>query len=241
MNKGSEYIYKADSGIHEGHRDRMRKRFIISKAEGFSEHELLEMLLYCPIPRKNTNGIAHSLIKRFGSLHAVLNAEIKDLIKVDGVGKKTAVFLKSFLKVVEAYNKREESFVRITSTKDCVDFLFDRYKAADKEWVSAMCLDEECNVLQWKVLCEGGLQSASFNIKDLVSMVVECEATAVVLAHNHPVGVPYPSSDDVASTVVLRQALGHINIALLDHIILVGDDDYISLANSPVHQYIFTN
>lgn len=241
MNIKEELSLKSKSGIHDGHRERMRDRFIVSKAQGFSEHELLEMILYSSIPRKNTNDMAHNLIKRFGSLYSVLNASTNDLVKVPGVGKKTAVFIKNFLKVVEIYNSREESAVKIESTEDCVNFLFDRYKDADREWVSAMCLDNDCNVLQWKVLCEGNLQSASFNIKDLVSAAMECNATAIVLAHNHPEGVSYPSSDDIASTIVLRQVLKQINLVLLDHIVLVGENDHISMANSPVHKHIFVD
>ncbi len=230
---------KSNSSLHSGHRDRMRDRFIATAGKGVSDHELLEMLLFCSIPRKNTNDIAHNLIGRFGSLQGVFDAGIDDLKSVEGVGKNTAVFIKNFIAVVEMYNNRDNKRAVITSTEDCGEFLLERYGDTTKEIVSAICLDERCNVIQWKVLCEGGIQSASFNVKKLISAVVDTDTTSVVLAHNHPFGVALPSKDDIASTIVLREALKHINIVLLDHIV-IADNDYISMANSKLYKHIFT-
>lgn len=231
---------KFDQCIHSGHRDRMRDKYIVNGYSGLPEHELLEMILFCSIPRKNTNDIAHRLIYRFGSLQGVLNASAKELQKVEGVGKNTAVFLKNFKNVVEAYNNRDVTPVKINGADDCGRFLLDRYGDTTQEIVSVLCLDDMCNVLEWRVLCEGSIQSASFNIKNLISTVVGCDAVSIVLAHNHPYGVALPSKDDIASTVILREALKHVNVALLDHIIIAGDD-YISMADSSVYKHIFTD
>ena len=81
-------------GIHDGHREKMRRRFLTSGLESFADHEALELLLYYAIPRRDTNPIAHALMERYGSLSAVMAAPVEDLQKVEGVGENAAVLLK---------------------------------------------------------------------------------------------------------------------------------------------------
>ena len=81
-------------GIHDGHREKMRRRFLTGGLDGFADHEALELLLYYAIPRRDTNPIAHALMERYGSLSAVLAAPVEDLQKVEGIGERAAVLLK---------------------------------------------------------------------------------------------------------------------------------------------------
>ena len=81
-------------GIHDGHREKMRQRYLKSGLDGFADHEALELLLYYAIPRKDTNPIAHALMERYGSLSAVLTAPVEDLCKVEGIGENAAILLR---------------------------------------------------------------------------------------------------------------------------------------------------
>ena len=80
-------------GIHDGHREKMRRRFLETGLEGFADHEALELLLYYAIPRRDTNPIAHALMERYDSLSGVLNAPVEDLEKVEGIGESAAILL----------------------------------------------------------------------------------------------------------------------------------------------------
>ena len=92
----------SDGKKHGGHRDRLRERFIRDGLDGFEEHNILEMLLFYPIPQKDTNELAHALLDRFGSLESVFNATPEELMQIDGVGEHTARFLSMFSKTIDA-------------------------------------------------------------------------------------------------------------------------------------------
>ena len=81
------------AGEHAGHRQRMRERFLCGGLDGFADHEVLELMLFYAIPQRNVNPLAHRLLERFGTLHAVLEAPVADLMKVEGVGQHAALLL----------------------------------------------------------------------------------------------------------------------------------------------------
>ena len=219
-------------GIHDGHREKMRQRFLKSGLDAFADHEALELLLYYAIPRRDTNPIAHALMERYGSLSAVLAAPVEDLKKVEGVGESAAILLKLAPQLYRKAKMSDAEQETILSSVERVGaYLLDRFAGEKNEVVYQLCLDRKGKLLVCKKLGEGGVTSADLDIRRLVENALLTGASAVVLAHNHPSGVALPSRDDYAATDRAKTALAVVGVALTDHII-VADGDFVSMSDS---------
>ena len=219
-------------GIHDGHREKMRKRFLQGGLEPFADHEALELLLYYAIPRRDVNPVAHALMERYGSLSAVLAAPVEDLKNVEGIGESAAVLLSLVPKIAKKARLADASQETVLSTTERVgDFLLERFAGEQHEVVYQLCLDRKGKLLTCKRLTEGSVASADLDIRKIVENAILCQASAVVLAHNHPSGVALPSQEDYAATDRVQAALATIGVELADHII-VADGDYVSMADS---------
>ena len=219
-------------GIHDGHREKMRRRFLETGLEGFADHEALELLLYYAIPRRDTNPIAHALMERYGSLSAVLNAPVEDLQRVEGIGESAAVLLSLVSRIsrkARLADAAQETV--INSTEQAGAYLLERFAGETREVVYLMCLDRKGKLLACKRLADGGAASADLNIRKVMETVLLTSASAVILSHNHPSGVALPSPEDTSTTLQVREALRTIGVELVDHII-VADRDFVSMADS---------
>ena len=217
--------------IHQGHREKMRQRFLKSGLESFADHEALELLLYYAIPRRDTNPIAHRLMERYGSLTAVLSAPAEDLKKVEGIGESAAVLLKIAGQIGRKARLSDTTQSRAMTDVETVGaYLLERYAGETHEVVYELCLDRKGKLLACKRLHDGAA-SAALDIRKVVENAILTSASTVILAHNHPSGIALPSDDDCAATTHAAQALQTIGVALADHII-VADDDFVSMAQS---------
>lgn len=226
----------SDNAIHRDHRKRIKARFLEGGLSSFSEHEVLELLLFYCIPRRDTNALAHTLINRFGSLARVLNAPVKELKKIDGVGENAALFLTLIKELGRYCDIRQNDSLQILRTIDeCGRYLVPYFEGRPRETVYLLCLDAKCKVLCCREVEEGNVNSAGISIRKIVDMALTENATSVVLAHNHPSGVALPSPEDVVTTKKLAQALKFVDVVLIDHVI-VADSDYVSLVHSGMYR-----
>lgn len=220
--------------LHDGHREKMRRRFAQGGLDGFADHEALELLLFYAIPRRDTNETAHRLLERYGSLQAVLRAPQEDLTRVEGVGAAAASLLRL---VPEVCRKARLSGggreVILNSTEKAGNYLISRLSGERNEVVYQLCLDRKGKLLACRRLGEGGAANAELNIRSVVENALLFSASAVILAHNHPSGIALPSREDYATTERVRTALETIGVPLVDHII-VADDDFVSMADSGI-------
>ena len=218
--------------VHNGHRQRMRGRYLKEGLDGFEEHQVLELILFYCIARKDTNELAHRLIKRFGSLAQVLEAPADAIAEVEGVGSNVATYLsllRDFTRYYQVNSVIQNKHLR--SIEDCYNYLKPYFDGRTVETVYMLSLDAKTMVLNCRMLGEGGINSAGISVRDVVKAALEDGATSVVLAHNHPSGIALPSIEDVAVTRQLARALQSIDVQLADHIILVRND-YTSIASS---------
>ena len=219
-------------GIHDGHREKMRQRFLKSGLESFADHEALELLLYYAIPRRDTNPIAHDLMDRYGSLAAVLSAPAEDLEKVKGIGESAAVLLRLAGQIYPKARMAEvEKGTALTSVEAVGAYLLERFSGQRSEMLCQLCLDAKGKLLVCKRLSEGSASSVEMDIRKVVETALLTGASAVILAHNHPSGVALPSDDDYATTRRVKAALETIGVVLADHLIL-ADGDFVSMAES---------
>ena len=218
--------------IHDGHRQRLKERFLTEGLDHFDELYVLELLLFYCIPRKDTNPIAHRLLEHFGSLTAVFDATVEELQKVPGISKNTATFLTLIPQTGRYYQvKRSEPGDILTTIEQCGKYLVPYFYGRENETVFLLCLDAKCKVLGCKMVGEGSVNSASVPIRRVVEIALNTNATTVVLAHNHPSGLAFPSADDIQTTLRVAKAMEAVEITLADHIV-VADNDFVSMLQS---------
>jgi DNA repair protein RadC len=221
---------------HDGHRQRLKERYAESGLDSFEQHQVLELLLFYCIPRRDTNAIAHELIHRFGTVSGVLSASKEELEKVEGLGSSSATFLK-LLHDLDRYCQVRcvERPVILNTIERCGEVLIPYFCGFRNEVVYLLCLDAKCKMLCCKEVGEGSVNSAAVPIRRVVEMALAAGATSVVLAHNHPSGVAVPSPEDAWTTRKLARALYAVEIQLVDHLV-IADGDYVSLVQSGMYR-----
>ncbi len=218
--------------IHDGHRNRMRERFKRAGFKGMHDHEMLELLLYYSIPRKDTNPIAHRLIDRFGSIAGVLDATEDQLLMVDGITQNSVSLIKLLVPFFHEYKKQKTSGIRLKTSDECGRYLCDYYSGINNERVVVLCLEASGKLITCETVCEGELTEVVVNCRRLIEIVLKHPSTAgIILAHNHPGGLALPSREDINSTNDLMLTLRAVNICIIDHIIVAGDE-YVSMVSS---------
>lgn len=218
--------------IHDDHRQRVRQRFLESGLGSFNDIQVLELLLFYCIPRRDTNPIAHALLDHFGSFSQVMEAPVEELKKVNGMGEHSAVFLRLVTEVGRYYQVDKAKQVKILPTiEDCGRYLIPHFHGRRNETVLLLCMDAKCKVICCKEIGEGSVNSAGVPIRRIVETALGVTATTVVLAHNHPSGLALPSGEDIETTHRVAAALNAVEIQLADHIV-VADDDFVSIAQS---------
>lgn len=227
--------------IHEGHRNRLKEEIISSDITELKPPvKLLEMLLFYGIPRQDTSKIAHDMMSEFGDFCGVLEADIDDLIAVKGMTKNAASLVKLIRYLFRAYMQCKFEEKQVLKTREEIgDYIHTKYFGVDHECFSLLCLDRLGKVLSFKVLTHGSIDSVGISARAVLTGVLKCGATAVVIAHNHPGGVALPSPQDVEMTRMLASQLKGISVNLVDHIIIT-DTDYVSMAQSAEFHDIFT-
>lgn len=204
--------------MHEGHRQRIMKR--LEEAEdSLQEHELLEILLFNAIPRKNTNELAHSLLRRFGGIGGVLHADMKTLASVPGVGKSTAAYLRIVGLFYERCEVNDEVPPSAFSFASFKAYLSERFKEVREEYVEIYALDVRDNVKGIRRFTSERTFQAAVDPKEVSRFIVEHRPAAMVVVHNHIEGPPTPSGEDDDFTAQLEILCSMHNVALRDHII----------------------
>lgn len=223
--------------VHDGHRQRLKDRFLRDGLDNFEEHQVLELLLFYCIPRRDTNTLAHDLIDRFGSLSRVLEASVEELTEISGISTNGATLLKLITALGRYYQincaMREKI---LNDIDDCGNYLTPFFHGRQNETVFLLCLDAKCKVLACEKVGEGGINSAGVPVRQIVETALRANATTTILAHNHPSGLAFPSREDIQTTRRVAAALDTVEVQLTDHII-VADDDWISLAQSGLYRY----
>ena len=216
------------SNVHEGHRDRMRRRYLEGGPDGFANHELLEMLLYGTIPRGDTNEIAHHLLDEFGTIANLIEADPYEIAKTSGIGIKSAVFLSLLHELVCRYEgEKREPKEALTSIARAVEYSSMLLAFRPTERFYAVFLDSRRQVVHTSKIAEGTISEAMVSPRLIVEKALRYQSTGVLLCHNHPGGNVRPSREDIELTVRLRNMLEPLGIMIMDHVI-IGENQYFS-------------
>lgn len=227
MTKLKSEAKSTNKGIHTGHRKRVKERFKQGGIEAFQKHEVLEFLLFFGIPYKDTNEIAHNLINKFGSFANVFDAPIESILEVTGMTENAAILIKMLPAVARLY--RHDKIAErhdISNYAKCCEFLSNLLYDSTKEEFYLMSLDSDNKLINCSKLATGTVNRVTINVRDVLQQALCDRAVNVVIAHNHPSHIPFPSSDDYRTTKTIVVSLSYVDINVYDHIIISGGKYY---------------
>lgn len=214
-----------EQGLHTGHRDRTIKKFLQS-ADSFSDHEVLEVLLYYAIPRVDTNPLAHKLLKMFGSLDGVFSATASQLKTVDGVGEKTATYILAIGQVVNRIKAIEKKKVKFKNTFDVKEWLFNFFENKEQETFVMLMLDDKYNLMGHCVFSDNKRSTVKAEMPEVVMAFNVYKPKYALFSHNHPSKDVEPSKMDDFTTKKLNVLCELNDVNMLDHIIVAGKEAY---------------
>jgi DNA repair protein RadC len=205
----------------DGHRARMRQRLLKSGPDALADHEMLEMILFIALPRRDTKPIARELLTRFRTFGGVVGAPEIELRGVEGVGEAGAAAIKLIQAGALRMMRQDLATQPVLSTWDrLTDYLMAAMGHERTEQFRVLFLDGRNRLLADEVQGTGTINHAPAYPREVVRRCLELHATAVVLAHNHPSGEPTPSREDVALTTQIAQAAATMGISVHDHIVI---------------------
>lgn len=212
--------------VHKMHRSRMRKKYAEMGLQAFAPHEVLEFLLFYSYRRVDTNEIAHRLLKKFGTISGVFDADLQSLMEVEGVGENAAIFLKlqndlQRYCMIERFSEEKNTRITPDNIGTYASCLF--YGHADEVFYM-ISLTADCELISADIVARGTVNSIAVYSREVVKKALETKATLVILAHNHPNGMLVPSEADIKTTKILSDALNFVNVKIIDHIIFGGGE-----------------
>ena len=219
----------ADAPHYAGHRDRLRARFMETGEQALPDYELLELILYRTIPRRDVKPLAKALVARFGSFAETLGARPERLREVAGIGEATA----ADLKIVEAAGRRlarakVRERVVLGSWQEVIDYCHAAMAFADREAFRLLFLDKRNYLIADEVQGVGTVDHTPVYPREVVRRALELGSTALILVHNHPSGDPTPSAADIKVTHDIIAIARPMGIEVHDHII-IGRNGHTSL------------
>lgn len=210
---------------HQGHRARLRQRLLADSGDGLLDHELVEYLLALAIPRQDTKPLAKALLREFGSLDALISADVESLRRVKGMGDGSV----AALKIVQAaalrlLKGRVIDRPVLGSWAALLDWLRADMAPIGIERVRVLHLNSRNMLIRDELVSEGSIDQSAIYVREVIKRALELGSAAIILVHNHPSGNPEPSRQDIAITREIADAGKMLGIAVHDHIIIGGGE-----------------
>lgn len=213
---------------YHGHRDRLRKRFQTGGEKALEDYELLELILFRLIPRRDTKPIAKELLTKFGTLSEVFGAPTKRLQEVKGIGENVALDLKLIATISQRTLKSEIRNKHVLgSWSSLIDYCHSAMAHEKREQFRILFLDKKNVLIADEVQQTGTIDHTPVYPREVVKRALELSATAIILVHNHPSGDPTPSRADIDMTKTITETAKPLGIVVHDHII-IGKEGYVS-------------
>lgn len=217
---------QANNNPSEGHRKRLRQRFLQSGLDGFLDYEIIELLLTLGTPRRDCKQQARETVKVFNGLHGVLDASIEELQQVKGVGPANAFGIKLFQAISERYAKENiDTKIILDSPQIVLEYLRQKIGKMHKEYFAVLYLDSK-NGLITDVVSIGTLNASLVHPREVFDKAILNHASHIIVAHNHPSGDSAPSIHDISTTNRLADSGKLLGIAVIDHIIISKTGHY---------------
>jgi len=213
--------------LHAGHRERMRKRYRENGFKGFQPHEMLEFMLFYCYPQRNTNDIAHKMLKKFGSFSHLLEADVKTIMTVLGCTENVAVYINMFLETARGYTHDKcQAKLILNSSPEARKYVRSLFIGAAVEQFYVLCLDVNFKLINTVLISEGTVNETVVYMQKIANAALSNKAAKIILAHNHPGGTLTPSGPDNNVTQQTKECFSYLRIKLVDHIISAVEKCY---------------
>jgi len=212
---------KKEASFREGHRERLRSRFIKTGAGSLQDYEMLEILLFYAIPRRDVKLIAKEMLRSFGSVQRVISADIADLVKIKGITENSAVLIKSVYALSQLMLKEEvEGRPILNSWKKLMDYCHVSMAYEKREQFRVLYLNKKNELMAEEIQQIGTVDHTPVYPREILKGALDKGATAVILVHNHPSGDSMPSNADIEMTKEIVKAASSMGIVVHDHVII---------------------
>lgn len=209
----------------EGHRERLRKKYLQGGYLAFHEYEILELFLTYAIPRRDTKPIAKDLIEKFGDLDGVVSAPLTELCDVSGIKEGSAIFLKLLGDVAKNLYKGEmkKEGIQLKDKNSLIRYLRSDIGFSSREEFKVVFLNNYNMLVGTETLFVGTIDKSAIYPREILEKVLQYKAKGIIFAHNHPSGNLRPSKQDIQMTEHMQEVLELIDVKLLEHIIITKD------------------
>ena len=219
------------NGANDGHRRRLREKFLRGGLNAFLDYEIVELLLTLGTPRKDCKEQARQALREFRSLRGVLEADGHELQKIKGIGAHNVFGIRLVQEVSRRFLKeRMMSRPYCRSSREVFDYLYHALRDLKKEHFKVLFLDPKNQIIEEKTLFEGTVDSSAVYPREIMKDALRYDATSLIFVHNHPSGDPEPSLCDREITKELVFAAKVMQLKVLDHIV-IGNNCYFSFAD----------
>ncbi|MDE2337046.1 MAG: DNA repair protein RadC [Alphaproteobacteria bacterium] len=206
---------------HAGHRDRLRERFLKSGLDGLQDYELLELVLFAAIPRRDVKPLAKQLLSEFGGVSGVLNAPVAELQKVKGMSENAAVLFKAVQGLTRKMLLGDiEKKPVLGAWQKLIDYCHVAMAHEKREHFRVLFLNRKNQLIADEVQQVGTVDHTPVYPREIVKRALDLGATALILVHNHPSGDPSPSDSDISMTEEIIRAAAALDILVHDHLII---------------------
>lgn len=212
---------KEDKPHYHGHRDRLRARFVEGGDKALQDYELLELILFMAIPRRDVKPLAKALLAQYGDLPALFAAPLESLKKFDGVSENTAIAIKAIAAASERslYQELKRKPILNNWTR-LMDYCMTTMAHEDKEHFRILFMNKKNELIADEIQSSGTIDHTPAYPREIMKRALELGASALILIHNHPSGDPTPSPDDITMTNAIIRAAEPFSITIHDHIII---------------------
>ncbi|MCX5835008.1 MAG: DNA repair protein RadC [Deltaproteobacteria bacterium] len=213
---------------YKGHRSRLKKRYTTSGIDALQDYEVLELLLFYAIPRRDTKALAKDLLKKFGSLKKLMDADLKEIEALFGMSSQAPLLIRLIKDLGTLYlQEKAMETPQISSTKALLDYCMASMGGLQDEHFSVIFLNAQNRMIKTEVIQEGIVNQAVVYPRKILENAIKYKASAIILVHNHPSGNIKPSDADIRLTRTLQDTARVLDILIHDHII-VGENRYFS-------------
>lgn len=223
----------------QGHRKRLREKYLKVGYKGLEDYEILELLLTYSIKLKDCKGIAKNLLLKFKTIDKVISAGLNDLKEVEGVGIETALYLKVIGETMSNHyfkNAKKADLTTLKGKNDLVNYLKDDVGILKSEEFKVIYLSSDNKIVCDEILFKGTIDRSVVYPRKIMERAIDNRAKGIIFAHNHPSGNLTPSKKDIELTLEMQELFDKVDIKLLDHII-VSDKSYFSFYENGLIEY----
>lgn len=216
-----------DTLTNQGHRARVKEKFLVSFGEELRDYELLEMLLFGAFVRKDTKVLAKRLISKFGDISAIINADVNLLREIEGVGDSVIVQLKLAAQITKRILKKSIKEKPLLNNSDAViSYVSHLLQDLNYEAFFVLFLNKKYQLIEEQLVAKGEGDFVLVSAKDVARRALMLHASFIILAHNHPSNELKPSNSDIRTTNEIVEVLKKLEVMVLDHLIIGKGGSY---------------